>query len=462
VNLTGVAMTIDVKMPCCGRTGHIPDQYQGRRLQGTCPKCQGRFDITVPSLEGAPAIVQPVLPPAVNSQTPAKPPRSKTWALFYCLAKAVLKGGLNHLALGVPVGDWVVDGLDNWNKQNEKEAQRVIEIQAIAQATAEKVREAAEEAISSVAPQLPAKERELLKTYLTQIPSSIQRSRQTHNESIGTTILPGSLGSIEEQISLLPARMARYQAGDQPAGVGDWQLVELLGTGGFGEVWKARNSNLPNSRPVALKFCLDDKAASSLRHEAEMLDHVMNQSRRIPGIVPLLHTYLNANPPCLEYEYVDGGDLAGLIREWYQPPNQPGPLLVEEATHLMVQLIGVVAFAHRLKRVIVHRDLKPANILVQRSARGKVTLRVSDFGIGGVAASQSLAQAGTNAGQQPTLATKFLGSYTPLYASPQHARGEDPDPADDVYALGVIWYQLVTGDLTKGPPTGNSWSKRRA
>jgi formylglycine-generating enzyme required for sulfatase activity len=107
----------------------------------------------------------------------------------------------------------------------------------------------------------------------------------------------------------------------------------------------------------------------------------------------------------------------------------------------MHTLAGIVGFMHSLDPPIVHRDLKPANVLLQPTARGTVALRVADFGIGSVAARQALAPGAAS------LTRALRGAHTPLYASPQQVRGEPPDVRDDVHALGVVWYQLLAGDL---------------
>src|SRR5262249_6169041 len=178
----------------------------------------------------------------------------------------------------------------------------------------------------------------------------------------------------EDLLTLLPARPPRFKAGDRPLSGVDWELVELLGVGGFGEVWKAHNPYFDGVPPVALKFCLDPAARERLlKHEAAILNHVMRQGRH-EGIVLLQHTYLSADPPCLEYEFVEGGDLTGLLLESKESRTGLPPV---EAARVVHRLATIVGFAHRLKPPIVHRDLKPANILVQRGVGGTSVLRVS-------------------------------------------------------------------------------------
>ena len=86
--------------------------------------------------------------------------------------------------------------------------------------------------------------------------------------------------------------------------------------------------------------------------------------------------------------------------------------------------------------------------------------KITDFGIGGVASRQAIEQNTRGTTRGLFLATALRGSCTPLYAGPQQMRGEAPDPRDDVYSLGVVWYQMLTGDLTAGRPGGTRWGRR--
>ena len=247
----------------------------------------------------------------------------------------------------------------------------------------------------------------------------------------------------------------RFRPGDKPIRGSDWELERLLGKGGFGEVWKARNTNLRSVPPVALKFCLelDERGKNLLRHEAEMVLRAQQQIRS-SGIVPLSHAYLSNDPPCLEYPYVEGGTLVRLLDENRETPGSFTPSHVQR---IVEQIAKIVRPAHLATPKLVHRDLKPSNILVERRGDRKVVLRVTDFGIGGLASQPVLERSRSSSSLMGNMASVLTGSYSPLYASPQQVRGDKPDPRDDVYALGVIWYQLLAGDLTIPAPTGRRW-----
>jgi len=356
------------------------------------------------------------------------------------------------LPLGEALYDIASNLLEQLRNQSREDQLRAI-LQDVAQAPAQEVKQVAEEVAREVAADQPAAVQKQLSLYLNLVPATVRQSLRRPGDPHGTTV-PAmlSLSRPQDLLPLLPSRLPRFQPGDQPAGVGDWELVELLGMGGFGEVWKARHRFFDGIAPVALKFCLDDGARNRLlKYEASVLNQVMRQGKH-PGIVPLLDASLSIDPPCLKYEYIEGGDLAGLVREWHE---LSGAVRFAQANRLLLHLARIVGYAHRLNPPIVHRDLKPANVLVQREPAGDSVLRVTDFGIGGVAALPGLREASQiGSGHGGRLATALRGACTPLYASPQQMRGEPPDPRDDVHALGVIWYQMLVGDLTSGAPTG--------
>jgi serine/threonine protein kinase len=372
------------------------------------------------------------------------------FVVLRCLGRAVVANGLRALIESVPfIGDGLgkiaADTLAEWRRlKNQAECRD--ELAALVCAPAAEVRRQAEEVAAEVA---PPEGREPLAAYLQQLPCLVRRSLTRREDPSGLSVPAGlPLDQPRDLLPFLPPRPPRFKVGDRPVGVGDWHLVELLGVGGFGEVWKATNPHRPGLAPVALKFCLDEKAAVALKNETALLDRVGAEGKH-DGIVQLRHTYLSAEPPCLEYEYVAGGDLGTLIAEMHRAQS---PALFDEITRLMYELCGIIAFAHRRNPPIVHRDLKPANILVERSPDAR-TLRVADFGIGGVAIACALTQ--TRLGTTPSdlMPTRLRGAYTPLYASEQQMNGGQADPRDDVYSLGVIWYQMLTGDLSKGRPS---------
>lgn len=324
----------------------------------------------------------------------------------------------------------------------------------VAKVSAEEATAVAAAAVKRNLAGAPAATRKAAMEFLTAVPEQIRATFRRPTDPRGLTIPPGlSLASPEVLAVALAGHRPRFKPGQRPLPNVDLELESLLGVGGFGEVWKARNPMLPGVPPVAVKFCTDPQAARLLQHEAAVLARVMRAGAH-PNIVALRHTYLSTDPPALEYEYVGGGNLGELLAKWHAKGSG---LSATQAVAWLAQVVGAVAFAHSQKPPIVHRDLKPSNILVERLPDGKARLRVADFGIGGVAA--GLSSQTTKRSRGGTLLTVLHGSYTPLYASPQQQAGGPPDPRDDVYALGVIWYQMLVGDPAGGAPTGRRWTE---
>lgn len=239
-------------------------------------------------------------------------------------------------------------------------------------------------------------------------------------------------------------------AGDPVPGLSSWILDRQLGVGGFGEVWLVRHE-WKNERRAAKFFTHPEARHRLVTHEKKVLVRVMKYAGGHPNIVPLVECNLEADTPWLMYEYVPGGTLADSVREWL--PRSPSKR-ISKAVKALFAISRAIGHCHRLATPIVHRDLKPANVL--RDAAG--VLRVTDFGIGGAAVShpEDGATRGfqTNSGRVPTL-LRAAGSYG--YASPQQRNGDPPDPRDDVFAIGVLAYQLLMCDLNvwPGPDMGH-------
>ena len=306
------------------------------------------------------------------------------------LLKAIGKAVLNYAGGGV-LGDILIDALpeiannawDEWSKVEDAKERRA-ELEAVAQATGEQLAEAVKEVVREVAAGASPDVRELLTGYLRQVPAEIRRTLRRPADPTGTTVPAGLvLRKGDDLLPFLPTRVSRFKPGDRPLAGVDLVLDEFLGSGGFGEVWRAHNPNIAKFAPVALKFCLDPEASKRLlTHQAWVDSHVLKQ----PGIVELKATYLSANPPCLEYEYIEGGDLGGLIQEWHRQPEKP---TIIQAAKVVQRLSEIVGHAHRLKPSVVHRDLKPSNILTWRAGNdGAIQFKVADFGIGAVTSAQ--------------------------------------------------------------------------
>lgn len=204
--------------------------------------------------------------------------------------------------------------------------------------------------------------------------------------------------------------------------VGPYRLLRELGAGGMGSVWLAERTDGGLKRAVALKLpqvSWSGNLAQRMQRERDILaslDH--------PNIARIHDAGVDAlGRPYLALEFVDGQAIDDYCRA--------RALAVSERLALLLQVARAVAHAHA--RLVVHRDLKPANILV--TAEGQV--RLLDFGIAKLLETPA-------AGEQP-LTLQGGRALTPDYASPEQIRGEVIGTASDVYSLGVVAYELLTG-----------------
>ena len=207
------------------------------------------------------------------------------------------------------------------------------------------------------------------------------------------------------------------------ARVGPWSITRLIGSGGMGSVYEAVRDDDQFNKRVAVKFlhrgAHDEIAVARFRAERQILATLNH-----PNVAVLLDGGVTSGgQPYLVMEYVDGQPITSYCDERRLP--------IAERLRLFLQVASAVESAHR--SLVVHRDLKPGNILV--TADGQVKLL--DFGIARLLTTD----------QQPDNPLTLAGhrSFTPEYASPEQVRGLPVTTTADVYALGVVLFELLTG-----------------
>jgi eukaryotic-like serine/threonine-protein kinase len=206
---------------------------------------------------------------------------------------------------------------------------------------------------------------------------------------------------------------------------GRYELGDRLGSGGMSNVYQA--TDLILERTVAVKILAehlsdDERFVARFRREALAVAQLIH-----PNIVQVYDTGVDESRHFIVMEYVDGRSGAQILQ-------RQGPLGPETAAEAGIQACAGLDYAHR--RGIIHRDVKPGNLMVVGGpvGGGAITVKLTDFGIARAMEQTRITQVGSVVG-------------TAAYLAPEQVRGEEATPATDVYALGVVLYQFLTGRL---------------
>lgn len=227
-----------------------------------------------------------------------------------------------------------------------------------------------------------------------------------------------------------------------------WQLEKQLGAGTFGEVWLAFHTGTQDRR--VFKFCFDQDRLRSFKRELTIFRLLKTTLGQRDDIVRLLDVQLQFPPYYLESEYVESGNLA----QWLQHVGWPS-VSPDTRLSLVTRIARAVTAAHSVG--ILHRDIKPTNIIIRETPEGPLPLLV-DFGIGVVVDRTLLEHAqstGTEFSRTALDRTDSSRTGTRLYAPPESQVETPVTTAWDAYALGVLLYQLMVGDLTR--PFASGW-----
>ncbi len=249
-------------------------------------------------------------------------------------------------------------------------------------------------------------------------------------------------------VGAAPASPLALETGKPVPGRDHFLLERQLGRTLGSEVWLARH---PRSRDVRVfKFALDGEHLAAIKREATLLRLLRETLGEREDIVRLVDWNFESAPFFLESEY--GGESLG---EWAAHDGRLSAMDSAARLAFFLPVIDAVAAAHAVG--VLHKDLKPANVLVAEHGTGW-QIRLTDFGSSRLLQPERLAELGITAlGLTVTHAASDSSSGTPLYLAPELLAGQPPTVRSDVYALGVMLYQWLAGDLRK--PLVPGWER---
>ena len=267
-----------------------------------------------------------------------------------------------------------------------------------------------------------------------------------HTEILGQDTLDNNTAVIEVQAWSKPFTVSDAKAYDSAALQvgsllgGRYEILKTLGEGGMGAVYKAHDAEV--DRIVALKVIRRELAGNAeilrrFRQEIVLARQITNLN-----VVRIYDLGVADGVRFISMEYIEGQELGDMLRK-------RGKLPAKEAAEIMLQVCRGLAAAHA--EGVVHRDLKPENVMIGKQGRAAVM----DFGI---ASSIDAAAIAAPQGDEPAEIASHLTRVgaligTPRYMSPEQARGETVDRRSDLFAVGLMLYELAMGDLPAAPTT---------
>jgi len=257
----------------------------------------------------------------------------------------------------------------------------------------------------------------------------------------------GAPVEVEQLTTPLAPRFA-FAPGDPVPGRPQWILEEPLGDSGAADVWRARHHKVDETR--IFKFADAPDRLRSLRREVALFRLMRNVLGERRPCADVLEWNFDAAP-----YFIEAADAGRDLRAWARglPGGLPAVPL-ERRIALAADLARAVAAAHGAG--VLHKDLKPANVLIEDQGEGAPVVRLADFGSGWLLDQAALDLHGISGGGFPPEGDgSSTGSDTAAYRAPEVALGAAPGMASDIYALGLILYQMVVGDLDR--PLAAGW-----
>jgi DNA-binding winged helix-turn-helix (wHTH) protein/tetratricopeptide (TPR) repeat protein len=248
----------------------------------------------------------------------------------------------------------------------------------------------------------------------------------------------------------LPASMA-FTPGDAVPRRPAWHFVARLGTGGHGDVWLCEHAR--TRQRLVLKFARDGAGLAGLRREITLGRLLREGLGPREDLVRILDWDLEEAPYFLESAWREQGNLA----DWAARQGGMGSLPMDVRLDLVAQIADALAAAHAMG--VLHKDLKPANVLMRQDAAGRPGIVLTDFGSGRALDPSRLDAFGITR-MEADLSSADSTAGTMMYRAPEFAAGGMPTVQADIFALGVILFQMAAGDMRQALAPG--WEMRVA